>query len=424
MLEQTQIREIDISENIIIDKERKLVSLYGEPVIFHCHHYNLFLQQTISDPPFINGIEILQDSSQEINFAQLKNAFKTHNANSVEEKFAIASALFKYQGFGIISFSGDASGGTAKLSSSHYAQGWTSKYASQIQRNKPIDHFAVGFAAAVFDVIFGDLGHFTAVEESCSAVTRTPGCTIQISKAPVPRKLEPSPGMGKVIDAPANLARGDTNVDYEAVNEALWGLQLAGDDDGLIRAFNVLLTHMPANYYNRIQYRFVEELRQVHPDLCNVGKELIRESGHVCVFYTFGNIMESVEWEAVVQPMIKNDTDWVHGGFAVASSLGWGRWDVLEVESDKSARVAIDGNYETNYHLATYDEVREGRCFFAQGAIPAIMNIVYNGKIQDKPELTEAFYERLFKQGNVFHAREINAREAGDPYCEFIADRS
>ncbi len=423
-MQETQIKELDIAQNVIIDKERKLMSLYGEPVIFHCHHYNLFLQQTILDPPFINGIGILQDSSQEINFSQLRAAFIHHNAETVEEKFAIASELFKYQGFGIISFSGNEDGGTANLLSSHYAQGWTSKYASQIQRGKPIDHFAVGFAAAVFDVIYADLGHFTAIEESCSAVTKTPGCIIQISKAPVARKLEESPGMGKIIDAPVALPRADTNIDYEAVNEALWGLPLAGDDDGLIRAFNVLLTHMPSNYYNRIQYRFVEELRQVHPDLCNVGKELIRESGHVCVFYTFGNIMESVEWEAVVQPMIKNDRDWVHGGFAVASSLGWGRWEALEIESNTKARVAIDGNYETNYHLATYDEPNDARCFFAQGAIPAVMNIVYNGKIQEKPVLDEAFYERLFKQGNVFHARELKAREKGDPYCEFVADRS
>ncbi|MEN9222015.1 MAG: hypothetical protein Q6M04_06215, partial [Thermostichus sp. BF3_bins_97] len=225
-------------------------------------------------------------------------------------------------------------------------------------------------------------------------------------------------------DQPQPLPDPKTSVDYDAVNEALWSLPLMGDETGQIRAFNVLLTRMPANFYNRIQYRFLEALRQVNPELLGVGQDLIRESGHVCVFYTFGNIMESVEWESLVLPMIQSDTDWIHGGYAVASSLGWGRWQAVEVTSNQDCRVVIDGNYEANYFLASHPDWHEPACYFAQGAVPAMMNIVYNGKVAEKPTLDQAFYNRLFQRGGVFQGSEVKAREKGDPWCEFTAYRA
>jgi len=212
-------------------------------------------------------------------------------------------------------------------------------------------------------------------------------------------------------------------VDYDAVNEALWSLPLAGDERGQIRAFNVLLTRMPANYYNRIQYRFLEELRALNPELQEVGEGLIRESGHVCVFYTLGNLMQSLEWETIVGPMLEKDADWVHGAYAVASSLGWGRWQALEVVSNHSCRVVIDGNYETNYFLASYPQANHPACYFAQGAVPAIMNLVYEAQIQDKPALNQTLYDRLFQRGGLFNCQETKAREKGDPWCEFYAER-
>lgn len=406
-----------------LDRARKLVKLFDEPVILHCHHYNLFLQQTIDDPSYIDGVSIQQDSSQEINFQHLSSAFEATNAQSKEEKFAVAAQLFKFQGFGWLEITGDAHGGVITLHSSHYAQGWRSKYSSQIKRQKPVCHFAVGFAAALFDVIFADLGHYVAIEEECSAVTGKTYCIIRVSKASVARKLQPSPKMGVLINDPITFPLADTSIDYDAVNEALWSLPLEGDEDGLIRAFNVLLTRMPANYYTRIQYRFLEELSKVNPQLHEVGQELIRESGHVCVFYTFGNIMESVEWDTLIKPMIQKDTDWVHGGYAVGSSLGWGRWQALEVESNAHCKAALDGNYESNYYLASYEPAFEGSCYFAQGAVPALMNLVYNGNIEAKPVLDEAFYNLLFKRGQVFHGQEVNARERGADYCTFVAHR-
>ncbi|MGY2753510.1 hypothetical protein ACVW0Q_001813 [Thermostichus sp. MS-CIW-21] len=34
-------------EHLRLDRERKLISLFGEPVIFHCHHYSLLRAQGV-----------------------------------------------------------------------------------------------------------------------------------------------------------------------------------------------------------------------------------------------------------------------------------------------------------------------------------------------------------------------------------------
>ncbi|MEN9231195.1 MAG: hypothetical protein Q6L68_09840 [Thermostichus sp. DG02_5_bins_236] len=404
-----------------IDRPRKLVGFFNEPVIFHCHHYNLFLQQTIEDPDWIDGVSILQISAQEIFYSLLKNAFVTLGIETAAERLATAARMFSFLGFGQLNFEVTEGGGEVELANSHYAMGWLGKYGEQVNRTKPIDHMAVGYVAATLDATFAELGTYVAEETRCVAVTRQGSCRIQVTRAPVRRQLTPSPQMGKLIEQPAPLPLPQTSVNYDAVNEALWSLPLEGDDKGQIRAFNVLLTRMPANYYNRIQYRFLDELQKLDPQLLGIGQDLIRESGHVCVFYTFGNIMESLEWETVVGPMLNTDTDWVHGAYAVASSLGWGRWQALEVISNTSCRVAIDGNYETSYFLASYPSADQPSCYFAQGAVPAIMNVVYNGHIQQKPVLDEALYHRLFQRNGLFRGAEVKAREKGDPWCEFYA---
>ena len=63
-------------EHLHLDRDRKLISLFGEPVIFHCHHYNLFLQQTIENPDWIDGVGILRTAAQEIFYSLLYGAFK------------------------------------------------------------------------------------------------------------------------------------------------------------------------------------------------------------------------------------------------------------------------------------------------------------------------------------------------------------
>lgn len=87
-------------EHLRLDRERKLISLFGEPVIFHCHHYNLFLQQTIEDPDWIDGVSILRKAAQEIFYSLLQGAFKTLGVQQAAERLAVASQVFSFLGLG------------------------------------------------------------------------------------------------------------------------------------------------------------------------------------------------------------------------------------------------------------------------------------------------------------------------------------
>ncbi len=62
----------------------------------------------------------------------------------------------------------------------------------------------------------------------------------------------------------------------------------------------------------------------------DVAAELFIEAGHACAFNTFGGIMTSAEWDALVLPMLKTREDWVFGMVGCVNALGWGTWKVLE----------------------------------------------------------------------------------------------
>ncbi|MEN9223772.1 MAG: hypothetical protein Q6M04_15155, partial [Thermostichus sp. BF3_bins_97] len=184
-------------EHLQVDRPRKLVSFWGEPVIFHCHHYNLFLQQTIEDPDWIDGISILRTSAQEIFYSLLQEALAQRGTRDPQACFQVAAEIFAFLGFGRLEITGTAEGGEVKLYHSHYAEGWLGKYGEQVNRTKPIDHLAVGYAAALFDAVFGELGRYVAEETHCIAVTQGEHCLIQVVPAAVPRRLTPSPQMGQ-----------------------------------------------------------------------------------------------------------------------------------------------------------------------------------------------------------------------------------
>ena len=57
--------------------DRNAYLVEGQPAIFHCHHYNCFLQATILDTvDYLPEVEdILRDSAQEISFNQFSSHF-------------------------------------------------------------------------------------------------------------------------------------------------------------------------------------------------------------------------------------------------------------------------------------------------------------------------------------------------------------
>lgn len=212
-----------------------------------------------------------------------------------------------------------------------------------------------------------------------------------------------------------------------AINEAVIvsavsGLPFVGNEEGLIPAFGLYLTRHYSSFYNRVSFAALH-----HAERHNKGavvRASLTDAGHQCAFFTFGGIMLSQEWQAVVQPMIQSREDWVRGIVAVVNALGWGVWKVDEIQANKQLTVSIERSYESAGYLADYPTRADGGvCFLAQGGVAGIMNLLYHGDITTRPALDEAYYKKLFAEPGRFIARETSCRATGAHKCTFVCER-
>ncbi len=229
-----------------IDAAHGLALLGGEPQVFHCHHYNCFLQKSVLDlSALVPAESLLTRPAAEVAYSQFQRL--KSSAEQIEE-------LFRTLGYGLVELGtlGPA-GGSVTMRSSHYAMGWLSKFG---RSDRTHCHFAAGFVEAAARHLFG--GDFTARESACVAKGDA-HCVIEVARGGAP--LSSSPGPGSLATFGARPAAATlTPVNEAAIIEACSGLPLAGDREGLVHAFGVSLTRHHANYYNLLCYRFEREL--------------------------------------------------------------------------------------------------------------------------------------------------------------------
>lgn len=214
-------------------------------------------------------------------------------------------------------------------------------------------------------------------------------------------------------------------IDERAIVEAIAGLPMAGNDEGLIPAFGLYLTRHLADYYNRISFAAARRLERSGEDVVDDARMLLVEAGHVCAFNTFGGIMKSAEWDAVVLPMIQEREDWIRGMVAVVNAFGWGRWAVDHLAPGERLAIGIEGSYEATGWLRDYKASDRPRCYLATGGVAGLMNLLYVGDITARPELTEEGYINLFRARakERFVAEEVRCLAMGHPRCEIVATR-
>ena len=209
-------------------------------------------------------------------------------------------------------------------------------------------------------------------------------------------------------------------IDEDAVIEGVQQLGLEGGENGLILEFGVALTYGFADYYAALEYE-AERLFQTEASdefVLQAARELFIEAGHICGFNTLGGIMKSEAWDAVVMPMIESREDWIRGIIAVINALGWGRYEILELIPEEKLVVEVKNSYECRYYLEHYgSNADSAKCYLSLGVLSSIMNLIYEGNILEKPELTETFYHQLFKENKKFIAHSLSCRAKGDNVC-------
>lgn len=400
-----------------LDAPHRRAVIGDEPMIFHCHHYNTFLQQSIQDAHYIESKAFLVGAASEVAYGQLTKIFARQRVADVASRNELAATLFRWAGFGTVDLSVlDADGGTLHTPHSHYSHAWQVKLGTS---DKPVDLFTTGWVAGALSAIHGlPQGAFDAQQTACMAMgADTNTFVFTRVESPTHRVFE-TPGVGpltthEVHDVPA------TGVDYDGIFAALTGMDISGDATGSIPAFGVYLTRHYANYYNRISFEFVRELTERFGDTGReVAEPLLIEAGHVCAFNTFGGIMTSTEWEALILPTLETREDWVHGIVAAVNALGWGRWQVTSVSEEEAVFVLHD-DYESLGHLAAYGTAPHNVSWLAQGAVMGIMDLVYVGDVASKPTFSPAFYDRLFKSDDSYRSEVRSSRAMGDAVTSF-----
>ncbi|MBL6448002.1 hypothetical protein JMN32_16920 [Fulvivirga sp. 29W222] len=391
----------------------------GEPAIFHCHHYNSYLQAVLLDASsYIDGIEtLLADSAQEIAHTQFKAFYGSNSLNEEERKKAVED-YFKFAGFGKIDLKGiDATGGVVETSSDHYGVAFKSKFGIN---KKPVSYFTCGYLAGAIEAIYDmELGSLEANQDLCI------GKGDEISRFTIIRsnnrknKLIASQQEGN-YQLHSLIQPDTTKVDYTAIRQALTNMPLEGaENTGLIDAFGVLLTRHYANYYCNISYGFLDLFTtQMGIDQIEIAKELMTEAGHVCAFNTFGGIMQSNEWNAMIKPMLSSKEDWIHGITAVVNSFGWGFWEIQEL-TDEKIIMKITGGYEANAYLGRYKEKPSiPISFLASGGVAGLMNLVYVLDLPGRTPVTldENLYREISNKPEFFKAKQLKCRALGDEF--------
>ncbi|MEO2003750.1 MAG: hypothetical protein ABGY41_06595, partial [Candidatus Poribacteria bacterium] len=361
-----------------------LTTLYGEPVIYHCNHYNLFLQRTIEDADeYIPAADILTRGSVATVYPMLRRLFETHpDMREPQKRLDVASGIYSQLGFGLLPLEGlSEEGGVVRTPITHYSYAWPEYWG---QRDKPVDYFTCGYVqAAVAAAFYNPPGYYAVEQEQCLSMGDAEN-TFAVTTNPDFTHVPVGSGTGVTIRDASGRQSVSTNVDAAAITSAIRGMPLEGDADGLIPAFGVYLTRHFANYYNYISYEAANAIAEAtgEPEM---GRDLFVEAGHMCAFHTWGGIMQSDEWYGLVEPQCRTREDWVSGIIAVSNAFGWGRYSVPELDPDKRIVLRVDGSYESNGYLRMYGKSPHPRSYLVTGAAAGVMNLLYFGDIMSKP---------------------------------------
>lgn len=390
----------------------------AEPLVFHCNFYNYWLQKTLLLDESLAMDQVIRDAATEVAYAALRSAARELHATARPERVQLAQDTFAELGFGTADFSRlGPDGGQAVFPVSHY--GGALRQAIGEDFAVPQSHFDAGYAAAAAAFIAeAPAAAFEGVIEACQSrgakhglvgVRKRTAGTVHISPGLQHHGLgQPEPIQASSLDEPAIL-------------QALSRLDLAGNEEGLVPRFGVMLTNHFANFYNRISFEFVR--RMADTDMVDAAELLLIDAGYRCAFHTLGGIMVSAEWDAVVRPQLQTRLDWVRGAVAVVNALGWGTWRVTELSEDRAV-VRIWDDYESCGHLDMLGAAVRPVSYLATAAVAGIMNLIFLGDIAQRPELSLAFYDLCFESDGAFRAEQTRCFAQGDVFSEIVATRS
>jgi hypothetical protein len=420
MTQESPVESLNTLRSVLAGQD--MTFLAGVPYVYHCHHYNLFHDQTIDDALGEQlGAEVRFAAARAATGELLAALSAATGADTPAERIALASRILPWMGHGRLELAATATGGEATGSFLHYAFTWREKYGSRVKRDEPADAFAGGFAAAAVENAFRlPPGSIDAVEDQCLAL-RDGGCHFRLQAA------TPSPPLVRVDEEAVALRIGATleGLDEARVAAIADGLRgflrgVAGDDRGVIAAFGVFVTMHLSNYYNQTVFEAIHHIERTSPGAVPAGEALLREAGQVCVFNTFGNLLLSPEWEGMVGSPTGDPLELLTYSCAIARGLGFGHWSVHEFEPGRRLVLRAPADYESPFYLARYGQSPKPRCYFLQGSALAMMVMAHSVPWSSRPELTPELYQSLFRGKLPWVMEQTRCPTRGDALSEIV----
>lgn len=338
----------------------------GKDVIIHCHHYNSRVQRTVEDASTIDGKAILRSSAETVFAEQIRAALR--EGDDASTKRAVAERLYAHLGYGRLDLS-EVAVGRVRASASHFVEGWQ---AGLGKAERAVCTFTEGYLQAAIWVTTGALVEVR--ERECMA-KGDPACVFEL----VEGRSQPIAPNGKhALDFVAKQGGAylhSPNVDEQTIIDALVAMPVHGNAEGLIPAFSVYLANTPADFYNLVSIRFIEAMAAKKRE--KAAKRMLVADGETCAMNTFRGIMNSVEWEGLVAPMIREPRDNMFALVAISNALGWGNWHITAHPGPSSIAFESLNGYEAlgfgEYRGRSEDPV----CSMLTGVAAGLLELVY-----------------------------------------------
>ncbi len=377
--------------------------------VYHCNHYNAYLQMAVLMTEYLP-----QHSPQQLLTEAVTPLIQELRKRGYSQQQLLEE--YSYCGFGVLR---QIDAIHWETPSSHYGQSLT--FHGKPQKSC---FFTTGYLQGLLDR--------QVVEVACQ-VEGSESDRFQVSELPcivnpyLVYPLELTPEIPERFSF-SGCQEFTTQIDEPSIIAAVNSLPLYGKKEapetGLIPAFGVVLTHHFADYYNQISYQTYWALRNAGmPE--EDSKEMFIQAGHICAFNTFGGIMKSPEWHAIVAPHCRNREDWLHGMIAVINALGWGIFRVERIVPEKEFIVRVYNSYEgIGYRRIFLKTEDKNMSFLGMGATLGLVHLLWKVDIRERPDLTHDFYVKQFNNPqNSYTVEQSHAIAAGDEYDRFIVSK-
>ena len=195
------------------------------------------------------------------------------------------------------------------------------------------------------------------------------------------------------------------SIDRTAVIEAMSQVEAKPNGDGLIPAFNVLVTQAPTTLWNNFASLITNS---VDAEMKPAAEYLLVNAAHECGYHTGYGIITSEEWDAIVAPMIEQvPEDVLHGAYAVFTAWGWAKSEIVELIPGEKMVIRAYDYYEAD--VVQRGQLNNKAAYMIQGVSAAFMDLAYG----------EPYPNGL----RTFKCEQVKGIECGDEYGEFVVTR-